>query len=208
MVLGGCGGSAFREAARVDTVASYERFLTEFHDGRYAKRARQRLEELGFAEARLKNTPDGYAEFIQRFPMSRFVAEANAYLVAAEVAEAMSFDRMYESPVTGPEVNEASRVAIANRTETEIEMLYVFNGIHRIRIDPGTTHEVLIGNQTVVVFKDAAKSVKPVSLRVVSAGAGQAFDLWLVPDERYRKKLEITPSASSHAAGDRLVPTR
>jgi hypothetical protein len=67
---------SYEKAREEDTIKAYEAFLEAHKSQKYAKKARERLEELYFAKAQKEATYGAYSAFIEKYPFGKFSKEA------------------------------------------------------------------------------------------------------------------------------------
>lgn len=86
----------YQEACALDTPEAYEAFLDKHPDDKeYSPKAKKRLEQLCFEEAREKDTFAGYTQFLKKYPYGKYTARAQQ---AAEVIRARELGiHLYQS---------------------------------------------------------------------------------------------------------------
>lgn len=67
----------FKNAQKANTIEAYQGYLQKYENGKYAREAREKLENLHFEQAKSKNTLASYDDYLKQYPNGRFVGEAN-----------------------------------------------------------------------------------------------------------------------------------
>lgn len=84
--------SGWREAARADSIAAYERYLAQYPAGAHGAEARARIlslrEEQDWARAGRLRTPESWQRYLADWPDGRHAAEARGELARYVPAEA------------------------------------------------------------------------------------------------------------------------
>lgn len=87
-VAPGCLHDPFEEVSQANTLDAYQRYVLENPDGRAVDRARERIEEIRWDEARTSHTALGYKRFLEDFPTSERAGEARKRLEGLRFAAA------------------------------------------------------------------------------------------------------------------------
>lgn len=82
--------SGFEEAKKKGSAAAYEKFMEDFPDSdvALASEALARARQLQFFDALSEDTPSAYAEFLRRYPQSRYAPVARMASMSVQTPEA------------------------------------------------------------------------------------------------------------------------
>ena len=59
---------SWEQAETLDSQAAYQHFIETYPDGRYAEKARLKIEELDFKEAETQHTIRAYTHYVEKYP--------------------------------------------------------------------------------------------------------------------------------------------
>lgn len=92
----GCSGGAFKKAVEADTITSYEKFINNYSDNvTLASKARKRLEELVFVEAKETNSINGYEHYLALYKNGRFSNESRNNIEDLRYQDARLYNTTY-----------------------------------------------------------------------------------------------------------------
>ncbi|MCC7502901.1 MAG: WG repeat-containing protein [Flavobacteriales bacterium] len=123
-------GIAWDQAKSVNSIASYDRFITTYHQSARVADARAIRDHIAFQEARTTNTAAAFQTFIKRYPEAKDVYEARSRLQEAVFREAVpngtitEYQRFLSEHPDSPYVRKAEdeifRLSTPHRTPMEL----------------------------------------------------------------------------------------
>jgi len=72
----GCAGQAFNNAKQINSIQSYDEFLTDYPDSKYSTEAKALREKVFYGQSKKKNTILSYKEYLKEYPSGKWKKEA------------------------------------------------------------------------------------------------------------------------------------
>lgn len=170
----GEGLAAFQKAAGENSVEGYTAFLGRYQHGIYADQAKQGIEVLRYARARIEGTEEIYCHFLDDFPDGRFAAEIRSELIQIKVVE-LAIPTMYGVisgiPQEKKEVEQEGHFLVVNRSEIDIEVYGVAETNFQFRLGPGEQEKFSLKGYSTIAFQSSSREFNPECL--VTRGEGR-----------------------------------
>ena len=203
----------FEEAAKQDTVNAYKEVLSKNSKGPYSELARKRIEQLEYGEAKFKESRQAYQKFLAQFPDSPLAASLKLDSVVLELLEVVEDKRPFlrlrsntvdlARPVPEEEEDDATpknegfpsegpiKITVLNKTGLNIRMLVAGDGVFVFDLGPKGKRDFSFFIESVIVLKDRKETLRPLGFMVNENDKGRTWEIWLAPDGKYRRKLQV-----------------
>jgi predicted ester cyclase len=187
--------SSFEEVNRIDSIQAYEAFLQRCPEGKYARRAKERIEELYYIEARISSTIPAYKDFIKKFPDSQFAPQAKVYLTlleALEVDPSLRYENLDIGMKEGLEFKgKKIKISFRNKTGISVKMLFLGKNTFSLNLIPDEDRLVLLTGSTTIVFTDDKKTFAPERYYISIEEKVKQVELWLSDGGEHQKRIKI-----------------
>jgi outer membrane protein assembly factor BamD (BamD/ComL family) len=190
VLMTGCAGMAFNDAAEVNTIPAYEKFLVEHPGSDQAPEVKRRLDDLYFKRAEVSGTILAYQAFIEKRPDSALVSEANRridellFKQAAAADSAYAYDYFAKTNPDSSFAGEAKRRAdeMEFRKTAKLDTIPAYQDYIRRRPDSALAPDA---KQRIVglAFRSAESEG---TIKAFESFIGQHPDAALVPEARLR----------------------